>query len=179
MSFRSGKKRKLKNWLTMLTPNSTQATVVAVRSPDLVRALDDSAAIAAKEKSLHAEIAALSKGRLNLLSTATVDAAARDMRLAAIGAELGDLERRKQAATQNIRQHKPAYIAAVRASLLHRRHAAAARVVAAIDELERSSAELHETAQVIQSAGGAAVQLPRFPLISGLKKIAQSIERET
>ena len=162
----------------MLVPNSTQAIAAAVpRSPELVRALDDSAAAQVKHRHLQAEIAELNKRRANLLATS--DVAPIDARLVTIGVELHDLEKRKGAATGKIRQHKPAYVAAVRAALLQRRHAAAARVVAAIDELERSSAELDETAKVIQSAGGAAIQLPRFALFSGLKKIAQSIERET
>ena len=165
--------------LKMLGQTSAQTVAAAVpRSPEFMRAFDDNAELEAKQKSLHAEIAELSKGRMNLLATPTIDATAIDARLAAIGVELRDLEKRKQAAIQKIRQQKPAHVAAVRASLLHRRHAAAKRVVHAIEELDKAAAELDATAQAIIAAGGAAVQLPNFPLIGGLKKIAEKIANE-
>ena len=165
-------------WMKMLGHSSPKDVASAVpRSPELVRALDDGAALEAKQKRLHAEIAELSKGRMNLLAT-TIDATAIDKRLGAIGVELRDLENLKQAAAGNIRQHKGKYAAEVRAALLSRRQQAAGRVVAAIDALKDATADLNRTTAAIQSAGGHARQLPAFPLIDGIQTIAQTIERE-
>ena len=174
--------RTLKTWwcTKMLVPNSTQSVAAAVpRSPELIRALDDSAAVEARRKTLHAEIAALSRQRNNLLQT-VADTAAIDARLLAIGSKLCDVEKLKLAATRDIHQHQPNYAEAVRTALSSHRRAAAARVVASIAELVKAAAELDETAKVIQQAGGRPPRrLPPIPLIDGIKKIAHTIERET
>ena len=172
-------KMKSSWWMKMLIQNSATAQSLAAavpRSPELVRALDACAAAKAKQKTLHAEIAELSKRRNSLLITSEI--AVVDARLAAIGDELRCVETERLAANRHVEHHQPNYAAAVRAALLQRRREAAARVVASIDQLAKAAAELDETAAAITAAGGHARRIPSFPLIDGLQKIAKTIEAE-
>ena len=166
-------------WCTkMLVQNSAQAAAAAVpKSPDLARAVAHSTAAQAKQRHLHAEISTLTKRRDGLLLTVS-DTAAIDARLFAIGAELRSAETERLAAFRDVEHHRPAHAAAVKAALSQRRRDAAARAVAAIAALQKATAELHETAAAITAAGGHARQIPSFPLIDGLQKIAKTIERE-
>ena len=172
-------KTRIENWcLKMLPQNSPQSVAAAVpRSPELTRALDDSAAAQAKEKGLHAEIAQLNRKRANLLKTS--DVAVIDVRLEAICAELRSAETAKRVATRSIQDHQTNYSQAVRAALSRQRRDAASRVVASIAELTKAAADLDATAAAIIAAGGRARRLPPVPLIDGIAKVAHMIERES
>ena len=155
------------NWcIKMLIPNSTQAVAAAVqRSPELVRALDDSAAAQAKKRHLYAEIAELNRKRANLLTTSDITPI--DARLKTIGVELRNLEKTRLAATRNVEHHQPTYAGAVRVALAQHRRDAAARVVAAITTLQKATAELDEIAAAIKAAGGKVRRGPDASLSLG------------
>ena len=164
----------------MLGTNSTIEDVAAAvqRQPELVQALDDSAAAQTKQRHLHAEISTLTKRRDNQLLT-VADTAAIDARLESIGAELRHIEKLRLAATRDVQRYQPNHAEAVRAALSRHRREAAARVVASIAQLAKAAAELDETTKAIQLAGGRPRRLPPIPFIEGIKKIAYMIERES
>ena len=165
-------------WVKMLASNSVQSLAAGVpRSLELRSALDSAATAQAKQKALHAEVATLTNRRNSLLVTSEI--AALDNRLRIIGDELRELEKLRQTAFRDVEHHRPTYAAAVKAALSQRRRDAAARAVAAITAFQNATAELDETAAAIKAAGGQARQLPCFPLLDGIKRLAQAIERET
>ena len=173
-------KTTIRKWCNkMLGSNSqlaAQAVAAVQKRPELVRALDDSAAAQVKQKNLHAEMATLKRKREKPLTAP--DAAVIETRLTSINGELRHLEKLRIAATKNIQRHQPAYAEAIHAALARQRRGAAARVVASIAELVEAAAALDETAKAIEAAGGRPRRLPRIPYIDGIAAIARKIESE-
>ena len=161
----------------MLGTNSqlaAQAVAAVQKRPELVRALDDSVAAKVKQKNLHAEMAALKRKREKPLTAP--DAAAIETRLTSINGELRHLEKKRLTAIRNIQRDQPIYAEAVCTALSQHRREAAARVLAAITELQKAAIELDEIAKAIEVAGGRPRRLPLIPYIDGIAAIAREIE---
>ena len=171
-------KLKIKVLQAMFATNSTIEDVAAAvqRQPELVRALDESAAAQARQKHLHVEMATLNRKRDKLLTAP--DAAAIETRLQSINAELRNVEKLRLAATQKIQHHQPAYAEAVRAALAQHRREVAARVATSIAELVKAASELDATAKAIEAAGGRVRRLPPVIYIESIAAVARKIESE-